>query len=84
MHEVRARTTSPSPVVRLLLVGLALLLLNVYITLRQAWVTTRRRGSRLRCVELTLQRLICLLRRTIEQRLGVRPLEQLASSASLL
>jgi putative transposase len=84
MHEVRARTTSPSPVLRLLLVGLALLLLNVYITLRQVWVTTRRWGSRLRRVELTLQRLICLLRRTIEQRLGVRPLEQLASSASLL
>ena len=38
MNQLRARTTSRSPVFRLLLVGLAFILVNLYITLRRALV----------------------------------------------
>ncbi len=38
MHQLRARTTSRNPVWRLLLVGLAFILVNLYITLRRALV----------------------------------------------
>ena len=35
MHQVRARTTSRNPLIRLLLVGLAFIIFNLYITSRQ-------------------------------------------------
>jgi hypothetical protein len=35
MNQVRARTTSRNPVIRLLLVGLAFILFNLYIANRQ-------------------------------------------------
>ena len=40
LHQVRARTTSPKPTWRLLLVGLGLLLYNVYIFFRRDGQTT--------------------------------------------
>jgi len=39
MNHLRARTTSRSPVLRLLLVGLAFILVNLYIALRRAFTT---------------------------------------------
>lgn len=74
MNRVRARTSSSSPVLRLLLVGLALILVNLYVALRQACT--------LRLAHLTappaahtpiafwLDRLADLVRQTIEIALG--------------
>jgi putative transposase len=80
MHQVRARTTSRHPGLRLLLVGLALLLLNCYMALRQVWLTTRQYGRRVYKIWLTLQRLARLLVRVIEHLLGTTPVHQVAFS----
>jgi putative transposase len=78
VHQVRARTTSRNPSVRLLFMGLALLILNVYIFLRQVWLTIHHYGSRTRRAWLTLKRLAFLLARLIEQSFGVSGIEQVA------
>ena len=78
MHQVRARTTSRHPGLRLLLVGLALLLLNAYLALRQVWLTMRHYGQRVYKVWLTLQRLARLLVRVIEHLLGTTLMHQVA------
>ena len=80
MHPVRARTTSRNPALRLLLVGLALLILNVYLALRQVWLTVHRFGSRTRRTWLTLKRLGLMLVRLIEHLLGVSGIEQVVHS----
>ena len=80
MHQVRARTTSRHPGLRLLLVGLALLILNCYMALRQVWLTMRQYGHRVYKVWLTLQRLARLFVRVIEQLLGTTPMQQVAHS----
>jgi len=74
MHQVRARTTSPSPTLRLLLVGLAFLLYNAYILLRQVGCTTRSYGRRLRAIWLTLSRMKQLLQQLIIGNLGLQPI----------
>ena len=76
MHQLRARTTSTNPTLRLLLVGLALLLYNLYLLLRQIGCSTRNYGQRQRVIWLSLGRLRRLLQRFIEQRLGVTTLQQ--------
>lgn len=76
---MRARTTSRNPALRLLLVGLALLIVNLYVTLRQCWLTLSRYGQRRRWVELTLLRLTQLWLRHLEQLLGVTEVLQVKS-----
>lgn len=76
LHQTRARTTSRNPVLRLLFVGLALILYNVYITLRQVCQTTRHYGSRTRKIWLTFKRMTRLLQRWIERLLDVIPIHQ--------
>lgn len=78
MHQVRARTTSRNPALRLLLVGLALIIYNAYITLRRICRTPRQYGGRIRRTWLTLKRMALLLRRIIEHLLGIAPIEQIA------
>lgn len=78
VHQVRARTASRNPALRLLFMGLALLILNVYLCLRQVWLTVRHFGSRTRRTWLTLNRLAFLLARLIEQSFGVSGIEQVA------
>ena len=80
LHQVRARTTSQNPAVRLLLVGLALLILNVYLALRRIWLTVRHFGRRTRRLWLTLKRLALMLFRLIEHRYGVCAIEEVAFS----
>lgn len=80
MHQVRARTTSRHPGLRLLLVGLALLILNCYMALRQVWLSMRQYGGRVSKVWLTLQRLARLFGRLIEQLLGSISIYQVARS----
>ncbi len=69
MNQVRARTSSRSPILRLLLVGLALLLLNLYVALRRGHSWVRRQW-------LTLPRLMKALARAVEAQFGVKPLLQ--------
>ena len=80
MHQVRARTTSRHPGLRLLFVGLALLMLNCYMALRQVWLTMRQYGQRVYKVWLTLQRLARMFVRVIEHLLGITPMHQVAYS----
>jgi hypothetical protein len=73
---VRLRVSMrPCPALRLLLVGLALIILNVYLTLRQVWLTVQVYGSRLRRVWLTLRRMTLLLSRLLKQLWGVAPFQ---------
>jgi putative transposase len=71
MNQVRARTTSRNPVVRLLLVGLAFIFVNLYVALRDR-LTTRKSKTpvsvRFWC---SLARLAWLLGRAIEKKLSV-------------
>ena len=76
LEQVRARTSSISPALRLLLVAGALRLLNAYIALRQHWLTLRCYGRRVRFLWLTLARRVLCLSRWLEQLYGIRPLVQ--------
>ena len=71
MPQVRARTTSTNPTWRLLLVGLAFLLYNVYLLFRQLAHTTRTYGQRLRRIWLSLGRMKRLIQRLLEQKFGL-------------
>ena len=75
MHQTRARTTSRNPALRLVLIGLALLIYNVYIHFRQIWRTKSAYGHRTRSIWLSLKRMTLMLHRTIERLLGVTLLQ---------
>lgn len=80
MHQVRARTTSRHPGLRLLFVGLALFILNCYMAFRQVWLTMRQYGQRTSKVWLTIQRLARMFVRAIEHLLGTTLIHQVAYS----
>jgi hypothetical protein len=71
MNEVRARTTTRNPAIRLLLVGLAFILVNLYVALRDRLATDT--SGRICPVRfwLSLRRLAFLLGRVVEQQFGV-------------
>jgi putative transposase len=72
MEQVRARTTSQNPALRFLLMGLALVLLNVWVALQ--WTYLRLRGSGPRRVaghHFTLARMARFLSRAVEAVYGV-------------
>lgn len=81
LHQVRARTSSRNATLRLLLVGLALILINLYVALRAAVQTCSATRERCRRSWLSLRRLAFLLGRALEARFGsptliqVRPVE---------
>ncbi len=81
LHQVRARTSSRRATLRLLFVGLALILINLYVTLRTAVQTCSETGERCRRPWLSLRRLGFLLGRAIDALFGpptliqVRPVE---------
>jgi putative transposase len=76
VHQVRARTSSRNPALRLLLFGLALLIVNLWVLMRQTWVTMTSYGSRVRVVELTLERMADALLDKLKQLLGFIPVFQ--------
>lgn len=76
LEQVRARTASTSPALRLLLVGLALIILNAYMTVRLQWFTFQQYGSRDRRIWLTLRRLISLISHWLEQLFGMTLVQQ--------
>jgi hypothetical protein len=72
MEAVRARTTSPNPALRFLLMGVALLIVNMWIRLH--WLYLRLPGAGPRRVarwRFRLDRMIGFLRRAIERFYGV-------------
>ena len=75
MHQVRARTTSANPTWRLVLVGVAFLLYNVYIRFRQRGRQVNPYDRRTRTPWLSLKRMARMILRLIEQRLGVADFE---------
>jgi hypothetical protein len=72
MHQGRARTCTRNPLVRLLLVGIALVLRNVWVWLHYAILSTPRRGGRrLDLDRLTLETMLLWLLHQAEEVLGV-------------
>jgi len=76
MNQVRARTTSRNPTLRLLLVGLAFILVNLYVALRDQLRSTTRVPVVTSSTWLSLRRLALLLGRAVEQLLGVTAILQ--------
>jgi hypothetical protein len=76
MHQVRARTSTRNPVIRLLLVGLAFILVNLYVALRESLTTEPRTTTQRARPWLTVCRLARLLSRALEQLLGTRAVLQ--------
>ena len=76
LNQVRARTSSRNPALRLLFVGLALILLNLYVSLRQALCTRAVPLPMWRQHWLSLRRLARLLARAIEALRGLSALNQ--------
>ncbi len=76
MNQVRARTTSRNPTLRLLLVGLAFILVNLYIALRGQLCSASRQALATASPWLSLRRLALLLGRAVEQLFGVTAILQ--------
>ena len=71
MNRVRARTSSTDPALRLLFVGVAFLMLNLWVVLKRHWACdVHRRGTRQNHRGLTVLRLCHFLIRAIERRLS--------------
>lgn len=71
MNQVRARTTSRNPTLRLLLVGLAFILVNLYVTVRDQLHAITQVPAATTSTGLSLRRLALLLGRAVEQLLGI-------------
>lgn len=78
MNQVRARTMSRNPVLRLLLVGIAFILVNLYVALRDRLTTARPHGvaTPLPLAWLSLRRIAFLLGRAIEKLMNVADVVQ--------
>jgi hypothetical protein len=73
MHEARIRTTTRNPVMRLLYVGLALVLRNVWVWLHSAILSTPRRGGcQLHLERLRWETLLVWLLHVVEETLGTK------------
>ena len=72
MEQVRARTTSTNPALRFLLMGVALLIVNMWIRLHWLFLRLPGRGSRrVARWRFRLDRMRCFLTRAIERFYGV-------------
>ena len=81
MNRVRVRTSSTNPALRLLYVGVAFLLINLWVRLKQQYACDlHRKGRRVNPRRLTLLRMMHLIIRAVEQRL--KPLQNLRVPAS--
>ena len=77
MNQVPARTSTRNPVIRLLLVGLAFVLFNLYISLRQNLSSALKHPLQLpKHFWLSLRRLALLLSRAIERLWGLTEIIQ--------
>jgi len=83
MNRVRARTTSTDPALRLLYVGMAFLILNLWVVLKQRMACdVHRHGKRYNHRRFTLLRMCHFLIRAIERRLN--PVEAIHKPANEL
>jgi hypothetical protein len=72
MHEARIRTTTRRPVVRLLYVGIALVLRNLWVWLHYTILSMPRRGGRVILLErLRWETLLLWLLHVVEEAFGV-------------
>ena len=76
MNQVRARTASRNPAIRLLLIGLSFILVNLYVTLREQLMTRPRVAVTSTRPWLTLHRLALMLGRAIENLFGISEIVQ--------
>ena len=73
LHQARIRTSTRDPVRRLLYVGIALILRNVWVWLHRMVLARPRRGSReIRLDLLRFRRMLLWLAHEVEKKLGVR------------
>lgn len=70
LNHVRARTTSRSPVLRLLLVGLALILVNLHVALRRLTTLLEAPAGAPTAIPFSLDRLADLIHQVVQSRLG--------------
>jgi hypothetical protein len=73
LHQVRARTRSRHTGLRLLLIGLALILVNLYVLVRASWGIVTRYGSRICRRAVTLSEVATALLVQIQSLLGFSP-----------
>ena len=84
MNQVRARTSTRNPVIRLLLVGLAFVIFNLYITLRQSLSSALKQPLKSpKRFWLSLRRLALMLARAIERLWGIEEVLQLQPCVTL-
>jgi putative transposase len=73
LHQARIRTSTRDPVRRLLHVGIALILRNVWVWLHRTVLARPRRGSReIRLDLLRFRRMLLWLAHVVEEKLGVQ------------
>ena len=73
LHQARIRTCTRDPLLRLLFVGVALILRNVWVWLPWAVLSHPRRGGRrIELAQLPFRALLSWLRQVVEAELGVR------------
>jgi putative transposase len=70
LNRVRARTSSRSPVLRLLLVGLALILVNLYVALRRLTILLEAPAGAPTAIPFSLDRLADLIRQVVQSLIG--------------
>jgi len=75
-HQVRARTASRHPGLRLLLFGLSLALVNAWVLASQVCGVITTYGRRVRVHELTLAQLALAVAQAIAAAFGIRQIEQ--------
>jgi hypothetical protein len=71
MHQARIRTCTRSPVLRLLYVGVALILRNVWVWLHREVLARGRRDGRIDLNQLVFRKMLVWLQHVIEEHLGV-------------
>jgi putative transposase len=73
LHQARIRTSTHDPALRLLYVGIALILRNVWVWLHQMVLAAPRHGSRAILLELLrFRRMLLWLAHVVEAALGAR------------
>ena len=75
-HQVRARTATRHPGIRLLLFALSLVLVNAWVLYRQVCAVVTAAGQRFRLHLVTLEALTAAWQEAIQAQFGVRPIVQ--------
>ena len=71
LHQARIRTCTRNPLLRLLYVGVALILRNVWVWLHREVLARGRRGGRIDLNQLVFRKMLVWLQHVIEEQLGI-------------